>query len=407
MWEPIVQSSILKEKIYQCLDEIDKVLDQMDSNIQLGLMSGSTGRLIYNCYRSAQLDTSDYNQKIENDIIQSFENLKALGSGALSGGVAGVLWALHHLNKNEFIEIDDDNFKDISESLSNSLIKNSLVKNFDYLHGANGIALYLMNRSEETAHKNFNQWLESFYAIGIKKNNSIAWETLINAKEHLFGFSLGLAHGTPSIIHIMVQLLKKHQYPLAKEILDLSINHLLEQMLPRTSVFKPNKNYFPNYIASEKPFNSSRLAWCYGDLGCAMALFTAGEFLKREDLIDFSREIMWYHAENISDEQASLNHDADFCHGTVGVAHLFARFYNYTKLESFRNASEFYYAKTMDFSKYSDGLAGFKHLTENGFENNYTLLEGISGIGLSLISAISNTNPKWDSAFLLSDQAVN
>jgi len=96
-------------------------------------------------------------------------------------------------------------------------------------------------------------------------------------------------------------------------------------------------------------------------------------------------------------------HDADFCHGSVGVAHIFSRFYNYTGNENFRKAAEYYYRKTIDMAVHPDGLAGYKHLTDDGLVTDYSLLEGISGIGLSLISAVSDIEPQWDQCLLLSN----
>jgi lantibiotic biosynthesis protein len=402
MWKAPVQNKVLIEKIEGKLKEIDLVLENQNEAIPLGLISGQTGHLLYHCYRSLQLDASDNSHLIESGIIQSFENLMSVDSAVMSIGVSGILWALDHLNQEGFIEIEQENFSDISASLSNSLLKHSMVNNFDYLHGANGIALYLINRPESSAHQYFEQWLNLLSENANTTNDAIGWRTLINAKEQLYGYSLGLAHGVPSIILILLKLLKQQDNAKALDMLNKSIAHLLGNINPRQPIHKEMKNFFPNYIAKGKAFNSSRLAWCYGDLGCAFALYHAGKFLNQINLIDLANEIMFHHAENVSDEQAKLNIDADFCHGTVGVAHMFARFYNYTGLESYRNAAEFYYEKTLNMAIHKNGLAGFQHFEETGYTNNYTLLEGVSGIGLSLISAISHHEPKWDSALLLS-----
>jgi hypothetical protein len=37
-----------------------------------------------------------------------------------------------------------------------------------------------------------------------------------------------------------------------------------------------------------------------------------------------------------------------------------------------------------------------------GMVSNYGLLEGIAGIGLAMISAVSEVQPDWDNALLLS-----
>jgi len=55
-------------------------------------------------------------------------------------------------------------------------------------------------------------------------------------------------------------------------------------------------------------------------------------------------------------------------------------------------------------TKFEDGLAGFKSWrTEEygGLSNDLGFLEGIAGIGLALISSISDIEPAWDECLLL------
>jgi hypothetical protein len=52
---------------------------------------------------------------------------------------------------------------------------------------------------------------------------------------------------------------------------------------------------------------------------------------------------------------------------------------------------------------WKDGPAGFKFYTDSKYENYYGILEGITGIGLSLIAALDPaTTPAWDRCLLLS-----
>ena len=56
-------------------------------------------------------------------------------------------------------------------------------------------------------------------------------------------------------------------------------------------------------------------------------------------------------------------------------------------------------------AKIDDGVAGYKVWRTSeygGLQIEYAFLEGIAGIGLSLISAISDIDPKWDEYLLLS-----
>ena len=54
-------------------------------------------------------------------------------------------------------------------------------------------------------------------------------------------------------------------------------------------------------------------------------------------------------------------------------------------------------------ARFEDGLAGYKAWQgENGWMNQHGILEGIAGIGLVLLSHLSNEEPSWDRSFLLS-----
>ena len=45
--------------------------------------------------------------------------------------------------------------------------------------------------------------------------------------------------------------------------------------LTQNEVFSQLAKYFPNYVESVNKTQSSRLAWCYGDLGIALSLCRA------------------------------------------------------------------------------------------------------------------------------------
>lgn len=397
MWKPTVKDPILAERISRKIEEISTFITRNKNETYPSLFNGDSGMLLFNCYRSLQTNSFENAEIVENKIIDLFNNLMSVQSGVLSVGVAGILWTLDHLNQEEFIELEEETLADISESLSNSLLKNAMSGNFDYLHGANGIALYLINRPEQEAHVHFRKWLELMYDSAIKTHDTVTWRTLINAKDKIYGNCLGLAHGIPSTILILIKLLERQNDDMALELLDKSINYLLQNQNNYQSPV-----FFPNYICEGKKVNGSRLGWCYGDLGCAAALLKAGEYLKRKDLTELATKIMLHHASADSELQIKQMLDGDFCHGTVGVAHMFGRFYNATGLEKLRESSEYYYAKTLDMAYHKEGLAGFNHYRLEGYANDYSLLEGISGIGLSLISGTSNIEPKWDACFLLS-----
>ena len=81
---------------------------------------------------------------------------------------------------------------------------------------------------------------------------------------------------------------------------------------------------------------------------------------------------------------------------------IYRRMYLETKLNEFKEATDFWIRQTLNLSRFEDGLAGFKTYLRDERKNDYSLLMGISGIGLVLISFLSEDMQTWDEMFLLS-----
>jgi lantibiotic modifying enzyme len=147
----------------------------------------------------------------------------------------------------------------------------------------------------------------------------------------------------------------------------------------------------------------SRLAWCYGDLGIAMSLWQAGIALQNEAWKNKALEILLFAAEKRRDLQQNWVKDAGLCHGTAGIAHIFYRMWWNTHIPEFKNAANYWMNETLKMATFTDGLAGFKtwHGKE-GWVNSCGLLEGISGIGLALLTYYYEIEPTWDECLLLS-----
>ena len=82
---------------------------------------------------------------------------------------------------------------------------------------------------------------------------------------------------------------------------------------------------------------------------------------------------------------------------------MFNRIYHETNDNTFKDAAIYWYNKTIEKAEHADGLARFKTWKyKDGWVNQSKFLDGISGIGLCLISAINEVDPKWDKCLLIS-----
>jgi lantibiotic biosynthesis protein len=211
---------------------------------------------------------------------------------------------------------------------------------------------------------------------------------------------LGLSHGIPSIL---VFLVKCYIYNINSKKSYRLIRGIVNYLLNNTQDSKKYNSYF-SYSVKEDNFRpeKSRLAWCYGDLGVCCSLWQALFVINDKSLKEKIIEIMLFNTNRRTLED-NLVLDAGFCHGTAGIAHIFNRFYNFTFLNEFKEASIYWYDETIKMAKYDDGFAGYKSKSKgNLYEKNMGLFEGVSGTGLSLITAISTIEPSWDEIFLIS-----
>lgn len=278
---------------------------------------------------------------------------------------------------------------------------------YDYLHGGLGACVYFL----ETESSDFSIKALSFIVDYIEKNaefddDGIKWneDSFLNIPpDGSFNpnkeYNLGLAHGIPSIALLLSSIYKRGiNTEKSKSLVQGSVDWLLKQRIELNG-----EKLFPLFVRKDyQQKTRSQLGWCYGDLGISMALWKISEnmdyFFLKEKIIEYMFETL----KNVKAELQGRNFDAGLCHGTSSIAHIYNRFYHYSKIEKFKTQSQFWFSQTFEQQKHSDGIARFKTHYSTGDVNCTGLLEGVSGIGLSLIGAISDIEPKWDKCLLLS-----
>ncbi|HEX2060771.1 MAG TPA: lanthionine synthetase LanC family protein, partial [Thermoanaerobaculia bacterium] len=149
----------------------------------------------------------------------------------------------------------------------------------------------------------------------------------------------------------------------------------------------------------------TRAAWCYGDPGVACALLLAARCTDNDtweaEAIALARD-----AARRPEEECGIL-DAGFCHGSAGLAHLFARLARATGDTELEAAAVFWYRKTLALRDGDGGIAGYSFLLPDLNETIKTwvddpgLLNGAAGVALSLLSAAMPVEPAWDRHLLI------
>lgn len=225
-----------------------------------------------------------------------------------------------------------------------------------------------------------------------------AWQQQICPQGY---YNLGLAHGVPGVLVFLARACSVVEVrPQAAPLLEAAGNWLLSRLHQTDDQF-----YFPNWLAAEVLPERGRLAWCYGDLGSAMALLHAarcvGQSVWEAQALRVLRQ-----AASCRGEGAGVR-DAGLCHGAAGNAHLFNRLYQATGEPLFKEAAQHWYARVFEFRQSEVGVAGFAAFHQKpdgsfGWVESVDLVNGAVGIGLAMLAASHELPPQWDEILAVS-----
>lgn len=392
----------LKSKLQEIFKEVcgDKAKDP-------GLLTGLSGQILFSCFLNND-DNATGSYDLEKELDRLFDLSASTPLLSFCGGLAGVGWTLEFLDQRNFVKWDTNVLlEDFDDILSVFLEKELQGAHYDYLHGALGIMLYFIARVRKK--KSLLPVLDNALLLLEKishaqEDGAVKWISLLEREKNHYGYNISLSHGLASIISVLSKLygVEGINRPKVAELIRNSVKYLMQQEIS----YEKYGSYFPSIAKeSSKIINRSRLAWCYGDLGIASALWLAGNTLGEVSWKNKAVEILLYNAEHRRNLDANYVVDAGLCHGTAGIGHIFYRMWYNTRIPEFLETAGYWFEETLKMAHYPDGLAGYKtfHPQEiGGWQNDSGLLEGITGIGLALISYCEGIDPVWDECLLLS-----
>lgn len=325
--------------------------------------------------------------------------------GSLASGVTGISYALraaHDMGLQESIE--DEWFLDLDEIIIEFLENQLNKKEYDLFRGASGSVVYLLQFGLNI--EPIKRYVHSLFENAI-------WDTKTSCFWIFFSFNenkqileyredivnLGLAHGMTGIISILSSIYK---LGIEKEKVSImltgAINYVLREENPQEiSLFNGIK-----YVG-KKQQNSSRLGWCYGDLGVGFSILKAGTYCNNLAWVNKGNSIcLKTLSRNIED--AGLD-EHGICHGYFGTMHMYNRVYNFTGNPEYIRGIKYWYKAGMeqrDFSIHNSGFfqVDYEHNRKLRKYNTSGLLLGLAGVYLSLAS-VKNMEYPWDAAFLL------
>lgn len=377
----------LKSDLDITLSLIDsEIIQNIDSLDRPGLMSGKMGVCLFLFHRYQNTKREVFLEKLEvllSDVFHDLSDGKV--NMTLADGLSGILWGINYLEKKQVLEETNVLSNELKEALS-KFIENELnIMNWDYLHGGLG-GFLAMDRKQNDFKKKIVKILDE---TKTEHSDFIYWKSLKYGND----INLGLSHGQTSILYFLQKIIISgvSNEKTALKLLKGSCYYILDKM---------NKDYNSEYLFDSfvSVTQKSRLAWCYGDLSIGYMLLSASKLLKDENIEKKAISILLHTTKRRTLEDTMII-DSCICHGTTGLVLLYNKLFNMTEMECFKESSDFWLANTIKIINEKELM--FYRRVEDIWANDYSLLEGLSGVGLALSSLKTNTNHEWTSCLLL------
>lgn len=398
-WRPLITDPDRRAAIAKVVVEIVEAVDAWRRDHRRGF-EDDVDYATLRIYTASDDMVPDPDDQAGSSLSAAITGIGDRNQPGLYGGAARIAFAIGHLS-------EGDDADTACEMIERSLIR--FVERpsdlYDLIGGLAGIAMPVLQRiadgkptaaSEPLARDILGQ-LER---LARPMPTGTAWYTppgLLPAWQREIApdgyFNLGLAHGIPGVVAILARYITAGvEVERARKLLDGAVAYLRAAAGPRFG------NRYPAWLGTQRDQESmSRVAWCYGDLGVAVAVMTAAIATGRDDWRAQALDLA--HGMAARPFESSQVIDAGLCHGAAGVAHLFNRLFQATGDAELGRAADTWYSRTLAMRN-SQPIAGFPR----GLPVNQTmtwdpgadLLTGASGVALALHAAISSVEPTWD-----------
>lgn len=322
----------------------------------------------------------------------------------LYGGFVGIAWALARLRAWKVVDATDASFATIDRALLTFLDTDEWPHPVELIYGLAGCLVYALARLPNPDALRVIE--RALHALEVSSESTPEGRTWFVAAVHLRSttlerapegcYNLGLSHGNPGVIATVAEI---HRLgidpPRTRRLLEESVRWVLAQEL--------DGGRFPSLIGPGVDPKPARVAWCYGPPGVAIALLRAAEALDRDDWRAHALRIATLAARTPPEETGVV--DPPFCHGAVGLMHIYNRLHQDTGVALFGDAARDWFDRTLAYRREGAGIAGFAARLFAGPENygEPGMLYGAAGIAASFAAAISDVEPAWDAMFALSD----
>jgi lantibiotic modifying enzyme len=396
----ILDSSHLRKKdtavILAVLKRIADFIVKNDGPSGTGLMGGRAGIMLFLAYYGLYIDKSYLPnvQKGIEGILDSVEKEEDI-SYSYAEGIMGISSFLCHLAEKKLVQQEQFRSEEVYSILSEYTIYQIENGKDELLYGAGGgIAFFLQDYL-------FSQSMQSYQRL-----QCFSKETYQRYKDNGNilppSSSTGIAHGHSSWIILLSKLI---DMGVCSDSNTLVLDSILKRYEPYLFSSDSSEGYFPNVIDQEGNAQTywNRFGWCRGDISCLIAQLQCYEILNRSKEKAAALEKL-VHLSNERNAELYHVHDSALCHGTGGLYMIFNWLSSKYQIEEFKIAGDFWLQKTLSPINFEDPYLGYRKRffreDEEIVSEEMGFLEGISGIGLSLMASIG-INDDWKKLLLV------
>lgn len=382
-WTPILTDAA-RDNACRKIHEIAEVIASKDlQHNTYGLMAGNTGIALFLYYYWQWSGKEEYYDKASELILDSIDRMTIPLSSSTTpltiessfyAGIGGVGWGLNHLFTHEFIEGEiGDSMGTVDPWLYRRMICDLGQSEPGFLQGASGIGWYAVGRDDRLSKEYLRRFVAELYGKMMSEPQPTDYS---------------VARGVGGLILLLVKIGAKH--PDIQEVPAL-LNYFREQLASHIRDTLLQK-IFPKRM--EPGWKDGMLSVLWVSLYSRLVDRKLCDILMA-GTIDIYRERI----------AVSGSFDAGLSGGLISAAHIMNRIYRFTGSREYCEFARMLYEKELDSAAFDDSSSGYKMwLTDSDglYGLHMGLLEGLAGIGLALIAAVSDREPRWDECLLLS-----
>lgn len=211
-------------------------------------------------------------------------------------------------------------------------------------------------------------------------DGGLYWISSLHQKNEVF---LGLSHGSAAVILFLEKAMRAGIAPdVCRRVMKGAITYIMANRFTQPGMH----SLFPTIVGEQE---ETPLCWCYGDLGVGIALERAG-ILLGEPVYRVYAEQIFRNALNRRSFETTRMGDASLCYGAAGTHVLFLQYAATNSDPVFKEAADYWYERIFTYQQDNVDTCGFKAMFNQHYpETNVCFIEGISGIGITIIARMT------------------